>query len=146
MHISKYRICHHLLTTMSSIKGITVVEAPVDGYPTFRIDGASSAMTASLHLLFSHVADFHRIMMHILSEKYGLDEEEMLSTITEHPLYREMSVHPTINSLLHFEQADTIKPLNSIVQPEEIPATPIPSAASTANPPKPRRRKLKIVK
>ena len=79
------------------------------------INSPSTAYTASIHLLFNHVADFHRIMIKIIANKYGLNEDDIVNTITGHPDYKNMIVNPAIHSLTYFTQADV-----NIVIPEPI--------------------------
>jgi hypothetical protein len=95
------------------------------------IRSAKSAYTASMHVLFSHVADFHELVVRIISQKYGIPEEEILKVVMEHPDYSAMRVHPVIQSLGYFDQADVdcvcspTTPANEIVEVAHAPA-PVP--------------------
>jgi hypothetical protein len=112
------------------------------------IRSAKSAYTASLHVIFAHVADFHELVVRVISEKYGIPEEEILKVVMEHPDYTAMQVSPVIQSLGYFDQADVdrvcspSKPVNEIVEVRaEARAVPEPA-------PKPkivRKKKLVIV-
>lgn len=73
------------------------------------IQSAKSAYTASMHVLFSHVADFHELVVRIISQKYGIPEEDILKVVMEHPEYTAMRIHPVIQSLGYFDQADADK-------------------------------------
>ena len=75
-------------------------------YQPGAIRSAKSAYTASMHVLFSHVADFHELVVRIISQKYGIPEEEILKVVMEHPEYTAMQVNPVIQSLGYFDQAD----------------------------------------
>ena len=75
-------------------------------YEPGTIRSAKSAYTASMHVLFSHVADFHELVVRIISQKYGIPEEEILRVVMEHPDYSAMRVHPVIQSLGYFDQTD----------------------------------------
>jgi hypothetical protein len=80
----------------------------------------------------------------VISEKYGIPEEEILRVVMEHPDYTAMQVSPVIQSLGYFDQTDVdrvcspSKPVNEIV---EVRAEPVVEPA-----PKPKVvRKKKIV-
>ena len=84
----------------------TVASTVRADYEPGVIKSAKSAYTASMHVLFSHVADFHELVVRIISQKYGIPEEEILRVVMEHPEYTAMRIHPVIQSLGYFDQAD----------------------------------------
>lgn len=92
---------------MSTIRNITVDSSIPDTYEHGTIHSARDAYTASLHVIFAHVADFHEMIVRIISQKYGIPEEEILRVVTEHPDYVNMQVNPVIKSLGYFDQSDT---------------------------------------
>ena len=99
-------------------------------YQPGAIRSAKSAYTASMHVLFSHVADFHELVVRIISQKYGIPEEEILRVVMEHPDYTAMQVNPVIQSLGYFDQADvdrvcSPKPANESVDGAS-PPVPVP--------------------
>ncbi len=99
----------------------TVASTVRTDYEPGMIRSAKSAYTASLHVLFAHVADFHELVVRIISQKYGIPEEDILRTVMEHPDYSAMQVNPVIQSLGYFDQADvdrvcSPKPVNEIVE------------------------------
>lgn len=56
-------------------------------------DGCSrAAYAASLHMIFRHVADFHMTVVNIISEKYNISVDDIISTVTSHSNYKNMVV------------------------------------------------------
>jgi hypothetical protein len=94
---------------------ITVANSRPADYTPCEITSPKAAMTASLHILFNHVADFHQLIVKIIAEKYEIPEDEILKTITEHPDYVNMTVHPIIQGLSYITQEDV--PKNEIIEP-----------------------------
>lgn len=64
---------------------------------------ADAAYKASLELIFAHVADIHMTILSILSKEYGHSVEEMLSTVTNHPEWKSIYLHPVLKSLVYFD-------------------------------------------
>jgi len=48
-------------------------------------------------------------MIAIIAEKYNLDASEMINVVTEDPRYKQMQMHPVIDSLGHFNKEDLTK-------------------------------------
>lgn len=88
-------------------------------YSDIKIDNAHDAFAASLHLIIAHVSDFHKLMIRIISEKYKIPVEEIMSVITEHPDYANMYVNPTFTSLGLFTQEDVSKVIENKVIDDE---------------------------
>lgn len=63
---------------------------------------ADAAYKASLELIFAHVADIHMTILSILSKEYGHSVEEMLATVTNHPDWKSIYLHPVLKSLVYF--------------------------------------------
>jgi hypothetical protein len=122
-----------LTTKMQSLK---VDSTPWPRFESITIKTPKDAMTASIHILFNHVADFHELIVRIISEKYKIPVEDMMKTITEHPDYKSMTVHPTLASFGFFEQSDA----DAVMEPAAKRAR-VDESATTAV-----KRKLKIVK
>jgi hypothetical protein len=93
-----------------SIKSITVDNSKIpEDYSPHEIKDANTARAASIHLLFSHVADFHKIIVKIIAEKYKINEDEIYETIINHPKYKNMTVNPVIYGLTLIDQEDINK-------------------------------------
>lgn len=123
-----------LTTKMKSLK---VDSTPWPKFESVTITTPKDAMTASIHMLFNHVAEFHELIVRIISEKYKIPVEDMMKTITEHPDYSTMTVHPTLASFGFFEQKDAD---NVIIKEPEA------KRAKTDEPILPVKRKIKVVK
>lgn len=92
------------------IKSITVDSSNIPTeYEPIKITDSNTARVASINLLFSHVADFHKIIVKIIAEKYKINEEEIYETIVNHPDYTNMAVNPVIYGLSYIEQKDVDK-------------------------------------
>jgi hypothetical protein len=119
-------------TSNNTIRSLKILNEPVmitkDGkqepYVPKEIIGHRGAYAASLHLLFKHVADFHVLMIDILSEKYGIPADEMISACHEDERFQNMVVHPTITALQYFDEDDAAKhiPVVPTEAPTESPA------------------------
>jgi hypothetical protein len=105
---------------MSSIRNIVVDSTVPDHYTPGTVVDPRSAYTASLHVIFAHVADFHELIIRIISQKYGIPENEMLKVITEHPDYIHMQVSPVIQSLGYFDQYDVERKKTKVIKKKKI--------------------------
>ena len=76
------------------------------------------AYSASLHILFKHVSDFHLILIEIIAEKTGLDSTEIIASIQQDPRYIEAIVDPKIHSFGLLEKEDVQKVIE-INEPEK---------------------------
>ncbi len=76
----------------------------VDRYIRRKITGSSDIYKASLDILLCHMADFHKMTLEILCRKYDLDLEQVLKDIQEDETYKEMMVHPLMNTLMHISE------------------------------------------
>jgi hypothetical protein len=76
-----------------------IVKKGETSIPPIPITGASMAYTASLLMLFQHVADIHMSLLEIIEEKYGHSMDEMVSTVIQHPKWKNMQVNPVIHDL-----------------------------------------------
>jgi len=120
---------------MNTIKTATRSGEPVfvtqDGtqtpYVPKTITTARTAFTASLHLMFQHVADFHILILTILSEKVGHSVEEMFEHIYADPRYKSMLTNPLIADMGYFEEADLTSAMENLSlapKPEPEPVQP----------------------
>ncbi len=82
------------------------VDGEVKPYVPVNITKAREAYSASLDVIFKHVADFHVTIVQIIAEKYKIDEEEILSTIKTDKRYTGMYEDPRLNPLGYFKAAD----------------------------------------
>ena len=64
-----------------------------------RVVTKDDAYRASLLMLFKHVADMHMAVTEIISEKYDIPEEDIIQSITNHPKWTEMMIHPLIHDM-----------------------------------------------
>lgn len=131
-----------------SIKSVTVQNEPIfvakDGtvepYIPRSIITHRDAYSASLHLLFKHVADFHLLMVEVLAEKYNLDADEIIQVVQNDQRMKDIQIHPTLESLTYFGNDDLAK----VVPVQEAP--PQEPTSVTTVPAKPPRKRRVIVK
>ena len=126
-----------------SIKSVTIQNEPVfvtkegvsEPYIPREILTHRDAYSASLHLLFKHVSDFHLLMVEVIAEKYNLDADEIIQTVQNDQRMKDITLNPTLESLSYFAKEDVAKIVScteaAIVTPE-IPVAPV-------KPPKKRR-------
>jgi hypothetical protein len=103
--------------TITGVKRMRVNNEPVfvheDGkieeYIPQKLETARDAYSVSLHMLFKHIADFHMCTIEIIAEKTGMKEEDILNTILEDPRYKDMFVHPVLNSFGYVHKKDVAK-------------------------------------
>ena len=50
-------------------------------------------------MIMGHVADFHTLVLYILSKKYGHSIEEMLDAVMEHPEAKNLTRHPILRDV-----------------------------------------------
>jgi hypothetical protein len=80
------------------------------------------AYSKSIHMLFKHVADFHVLLVEIISEKTGLDSVEIIKQIQNDERMKEHIDIPTIYSLGVLEKEDVEKKVevkNTPVEPKK---------------------------
>jgi hypothetical protein len=58
-------------------------------------------------MIFRHVADFHMTVVEIISEKYNIPVDEIISTVTSHSKYKNMVVDENLHRLSADAAADT---------------------------------------
>ena len=86
-------------------------------YVPINITKAREAYAASLDVIFKHVADFHVTIIQIISEKYKIDEDEILGTIKGDPRYTGMYEDPRLNPLGYFKAADAAATAGGVAAP-----------------------------
>jgi len=50
-------------------------------------------------MLLKHTAEVFEVAVEAISEKYGLDIEELSATITSHPKYKDLYVNPVLHDV-----------------------------------------------
>jgi hypothetical protein len=75
------------------------------------------AYSKSIHMLFKHVADFHILLVEIISEKTGLDSVEIIKQIQNDERMKTHIDIPTVYSLGVLEKDDVEKKVE--VDPEK---------------------------
>jgi hypothetical protein len=63
------------------------------------ITNAREAYAASMHVLFRHVSDFHLCVVKVFSEKYGIPEDDIMSTIHESTEFKKLTPDPALDEL-----------------------------------------------
>ena len=97
------------------------------------------AYSKSIHMLFKHVADFHVLLVEIISEKTGLDSVEIIKQIQEDERMKAHVDIPTIYSLGVLEKADVEKKLSVEDLTKKM-------ETMTVEPPKKRKYVKRVVK
>jgi len=77
-------------------EGVIKNERP---YKKRAIKGPKDAMLATLDIVLAHTADVFHAVVEAISEKYGLDKEEMFEAIRTHPAYCSIEMHPSVRDL-----------------------------------------------
>jgi hypothetical protein len=67
------------------------------------------AYGASLAIMLKHMADFHYTILEVLSEKYKINIDDMVSVLNTHPKYQDVVSQPIVSSLGYFETEDLEK-------------------------------------
>ena len=133
-------------------------------YVPETITNAREAYAASLHVLFRHVADFHLCVVKVFSEKYGIPEDDIMSTIHESAEFKNLTPDPALNEIFakpsdtkkrvvkkkieiaeakqevqaqEQEQKQEQEPVPVAVQPKKKPATKPPKQTDTLKTPEP---------
>ena len=134
-----------------SIKSVTVTNEPIfvakDGvvepYIPRTIVTHRDAYSASLHLLFKHVADFHLLMVEVIAEKYNLDADEIIQTVQNDQRMKDIQLNPTLDSLTYFGKEDVAKVMDApdvaVATGAIAPTATAPVAAASVKPPRKRR-------
>jgi hypothetical protein len=133
-----------------TIKSVTIMNEPVfvtkegiqEPYIPREILTHRDAYSASLHLLFKHVADFHLLMVEVIAEKYNLDADEIIQTVQNDQRMKDIILNPTLESLTYFAKEDLAK----VVPVIAAPPTPTPTPPIVSEPVKPPKKRRIIVK
>jgi hypothetical protein len=68
-------------------------------YTPKTITNAREAYAASMHVLFRHVAEFHVCIVKVFSEKYGIPEDDIMTTIHESTEFKKLSPEPALEEI-----------------------------------------------
>jgi len=128
---------------MSSIKNITVVsDSSAEDYIPRAVGGGSdvpsAVFRATLDLILKHSADMYRIILHLMCQKYSINEDEALTFISEHPAFKDMIVNPKLHSLTYLTQSDISEAVSNGFLPPSEPSVSAP--APTASPASPAKK------
>jgi hypothetical protein len=102
-----------------NIKSVRVTKKGItDGYMPYMPEelsaSARKALNHSLTMIMGHVADFHTLVLYILSKKYGHSIEEMLDAVMEHPETKNLTRHPILRDVwCNFTEEDIPKELQT---------------------------------
>jgi hypothetical protein len=137
---------------MTTIKSASLSKAePVyvdeDGtqhsYVPRSVTTARDAYAASLHLIFNHVADFHSVMITIISEKYGIPEEDIFETVKTDPRFSSLVTAPVVQSMGYFDEDDLSNAVKKMKMDEDVPG---PAAAAAGAAPVAKKPAKKVLK
>jgi hypothetical protein len=91
--------------TMSKVEPTFVdADGTQHSYVPRSVTTARDAYAATLHLIFNHIADFHSVMITIISEKYGIPEEDIFNTVRADPRFGSMVTDPVVQSMGYFDE------------------------------------------
>jgi hypothetical protein len=102
-------------------------------YVPRSVTTARDAYAASLHIIFSHVADFHAVMITIIAEKYGIPEEDIFDTVRADPRFTSLVTAPVVQSMSYFDEDDLSNAMKKMKMDEEL-AEPAAAAAVSGVP------------
>jgi hypothetical protein len=102
--------------------------APLEPQP---VKDTRTALQAVLSMTLAHTAEVFEAFTTAVSEHYGIDRDEMMGVIQEHPAWTGIQLHPVLKDLGYLPAAE---PLVS-VEP----------AAPAAEPPAPKPKKKKFI-
>lgn len=83
-----------------------------------KIKNNRKAYAASLNMIFKHVADFHITVLDIISDKFGIDVDEMLNEVHNDERFKQM---PNIfNAMGYLEEDDDNEEVEKKCDEEEL--------------------------
>jgi hypothetical protein len=125
------------MSASNKFRNIIVDDGPYNmaegtDYVPHEIKTKEDAYTASLHLIYAHVATFHKTIVSIISNKYNISEDEIINVLVNHPAFKDMQINPLIHSLGYFKIDDVKEAVGPDVKVNK----------STASTPDNKKRKL----
>ena len=64
------------------------------------------AMKAVAAIVLNHTAEVFYAVVEAIADKYGLDKEAMTAAISEHPKFKEITLHPVLNDMGFLTKAE----------------------------------------
>lgn len=103
------------LKTQPKKKPIKLVEEPAilaDGatMTPLPVKTSNDALTASLLMLFKHVADVHVTLVEIVAEKFNLKLDDVMEAIREDPRWQKALEEPLVTELTATAKAHAVPP------------------------------------
>ena len=126
---------------MSVKKKLSIPTASIPVQIEVRVE-ARDAYAESLKMILQHVADFHVMVVDIISEKYKIPVDEIMNTVTSDSRYTNMAVDPNIHrftatlSQNHIETTETPVPVTKKTSEKKIKIKPkiaLPTTTSTSS-------------
>ena len=126
---------------MSVKKKLSIPTASIPVQIEVRVE-ARDAYAESLKMILQHVADFHVMVVDIISEKYKIPVDEIMNTVTSDSRYTNMAVDPNIHrftatlSQNQVETTETPVPVTKKTSEKKIKIKPkiaLPTTTSTSS-------------
>ena len=86
--MAKMTVAHETVTLPNGVR-----------YEARPVVTPQDAMRATIHVTLNHMAEVFRVMMKAVSERYGIDQEEMMNVVAAHPEYTAMLETPVLKDL-----------------------------------------------
>lgn len=79
----------------------------MDAYLATKVKDPKSALAAVMNMTLKHTADVLTMFLEIVSEKYGIDVEEMMDTVSADERFTGLVVDPLLHAVAPAETAET---------------------------------------
>jgi len=116
--MAKMTVAHETVTLPNGVR-----------YEAKPVATPQEAMRATIHITLNHMAEVMLVMMKAVSERYGIDQEEMMNVVAAHPEYTAMLETPVLKDLGYDLQVEEPAAAAAV-------ATPVPAATPIAEPKK----------
>jgi hypothetical protein len=89
---------------------------------------SQDAFRVALNMVLKHTAEVFESVVDIIAEKYGLDREQMMTVVKEHPRFQNMSVEPAILDFTREPQPEPLQDFSAMsdaldaIEPAPAPA------------------------
>lgn len=119
-------IAKEALKTPPKKKAVTLEKEPAilaDGsvMTPLKVKSNSDALTASLLMLFKHVADVHVTLVEIVSEKFNLNQEDVINAIREDLRWEKALQEPLVTELTATAKANSVSKPKRIIKVSDEP-------------------------
>ena len=81
---------------------------------------ARDAYAATLHVMFRHLADFHLCVVSTMSKKYGIPEDEIMTTIHESEEFKKLTPDAAITDIYGIYGNDTTAMTDTPVSTDSV--------------------------